>query len=46
MNAEQIFDKVRTTVEHIPVPEKGNTVVLFGAGGLGVMSLSALKLEP
>lgn len=45
MNAEQIFDKVRTTVEHIPVPDKGNTVVLFGAGGLGVMSLSALREE-
>lgn len=45
MNAAQIFEMVRTVTEQITIPEENNTVILFGAGGLGVMSLSALQAE-
>ena len=45
MNAAQIFEMVRTVTEQITIPEENDTVILFGAGGLGVMSLSALQAE-
>ena len=45
MNAAQTFEMVRTVTEQITTPEENDTVILFGAGGLGVMSLSALQTE-
>lgn len=45
MGAAQIFEEVRTVVGQISMPEENDTVILFGAGGLGVMSIPTLLEE-
>lgn len=45
MNAAQIFEEVRTVVEQISMPEENDTVILFGAGGMGTRTLPPLRVE-